>query len=151
MANEPLTANERQSQPSAGPAEPPTRIVIREFTQDNLVVQVQKTLAYHPYYAIIIGTRNRNDPVQINRGIFPLRFEGMGNIKESPGNLDPITLSALTLDAINFARDCRQQDEDKEMQKRIERENYNANRGKPVTHKTGKTERERNKRKRHND
>jgi len=145
--------NEQQSQPSTRPQNntSPTRIIVKEFIQDNLVVQVQKTLAYHPYYAIIIGTRNRNDPAQVNRGIFPLRFEGIGHIEDNPNNLDPIRLSTLTLEAINYARDCRQQDEDERMQKQIERESYNANRGKPVTHKTGKTERERNKHKKHDD
>ncbi len=149
MANEHLAANERQSQPSAGP--PPARIVVREFTEGNLVVQVQKTLAYHPYYAIIVGSRNRTDPNLVNRGIFPLRFDGIGHIKDDPNNLDPYKLEVLIAQAIDFARDCRQQDEDERIQQQIERESRDANRGKPMAKRTGKTERERNKHKRRDD
>lgn len=50
-------------------------------------------------------------------------------------------------DALDFARDCRQQDEDERIESQIEHESKDANRNKPVTRKTGKTERERNKHK----
>jgi hypothetical protein len=132
--------DEHQSQPSAGL---PTRIIVKEFTHNNLVIQVQKTLTYRPYYAIIIGTPNKNNPGQINRGIFPLRFEGIGQINDVNINLD--IFQTLMQDALSFARDCRQQDEDERIEQQIEREHQDANRGKPVTKKTGKTER--NKRK----
>jgi len=124
---------------------PPTRIIVKEFIQDNIVVQVQKTLAYYPYYALIIGTPNKNNPTQINRGIFPLRFEGVGQIKYA--DLNPSTLEMLIREALDFARDCRQQDEDERIERQLDREHRDANRGKPNVKRTGKTQRERDKRK----
>ncbi len=135
--------NQEQTRDTA----PPQRIVVREFKQDNIVIQVQKTLTFRPYYALIIGTPNKNDPTQLNRGIFPLRFEGVGQINDA--NLNPITLGMLMREALDFARDCRQQDEDERIQSQIERESRDANHGKPNVKRTGKTQRERDKHKRH--
>lgn len=125
---------------------PPQRIIVKEFTRDNIVVQVQKTLAFRPYYALIIGTPNKNNPTQLNRGIFPLYFEGKGQISDA--NLNPSTLETLMRDALDFARDCRQQDEDERIESQITHESRDANHGKQETRHTGKTQRERDKHKR---
>jgi len=125
----------------------PTRLVVKEFKGDGFVVQVQKTLAFRPYYALIIGTPNKNDPTQLNRGIFPLRFEGMGHIEDNPNNPNPYKLECLMAQALDFARDCCQQDEDERIERQLEREHRDANHGKPNVKHTGKTQRERDKRK----
>lgn len=123
----------------------PQRIIIREFKADNLTIQVQKTLTFRPYYALIIGTPNKNNPTQLNRGIFPLHFNGKGQINDADLNIG--VFEALMRDALDFARDCRQQDEDERIESQIEHESRDANHGKPNVRRTGKTQRERDKHK----
>lgn len=120
----------------------PTRITVKEFKQDGIIVQVQKTLTFRPYYALIIGTDNEKTG-WMRKGIFPLYFEGNGKI-EGP-NLDPDTLTVLMNDAIDYARTCRQEDEDEHIMRMQEREFQEVNRGKPKVKQTGKTQRNREK------
>lgn len=126
----------------------PVRITVKEFKQDGFVVQVQKTMTSRPYYALIIGTEN-DKTGWLRKGIVPLYFEGTGHI-EGP-NVEPAVLTILMCDAIDFARQCRQGDENDHIMRMQEREFQDLNRGKPKTNKTGKTERERNKRRKRND
>jgi hypothetical protein len=117
-------------------------IPIKSFRRDVVVVQVTQLQGYRPRYSIEVGRINEDGKIRRHFGIFTLYELGSQvKIRESLGK----TIASLVEEAEDWIVRVTQEREEQILEERITSEEKEANRGKPVTRQTGKTQKEREK------
>lgn len=119
--------------------------VIREegppFAEDEVIVVVRKSNHHKPRYSLEVNFSHQNNPTS-RKKFHNIHWEGRGRITVI--RIADLVAS-LVAKAEDFIEEAMQKDEDEFMEWKASKEQAAADRGKPVTRTTGKTQRERDK------
>lgn len=114
----------------------------KDFQKDNIIVRVTKLQGYRPRYSLQIGRANEDNKVMRHFGVFMDFANGNATLRKSIAN----DVALLIAEAEAWIEQKTQERESEILEERIYKDTQAANRDKPHTRHTGKTERDRNKR-----
>lgn len=118
-------------------------ITAKVFSKGGLTVRVEKLEGWKPRYRLRLGALNERDEF-ISSILMRLSGEGRGKVEIKRVHE---TLASLVVEAQDWVHNEAQYHEDQVMDQRITRELKQAYQGKPNVRMTGKTQRNREKRK----